>query len=88
MKRLFGGILLAVGILIMTGSGLCSLVVIGMFVSEGGSAGLGEGVSMLMLPAIFGGLPFAIGFGLFYVGKVLLRREKVLNEEDLRERFD
>ena len=84
MKRLFGGILLAVGILIMTGSGLCSIAVIVMFVSEGGS----EGPGMLMLPLIVGGLPFAIGFGLFYVGKVLLRREKVLNEDDLRERFD
>jgi hypothetical protein len=84
MKRLFGGILLAIGILIMTGSGLCSLVVIATFASEGG----GEGLGMLMLPVIVGGLPFAIGFGLFYAGKVLLRREKVLDEDELRERFD
>jgi len=83
MKRLFGGILLAIGILIMTGSGLCSLAVIVMFVSEGG----GEGPGMLMLPLIVGGLPFAIGFGLFYVGKRMLRREKVLDEDELRDRF-
>jgi hypothetical protein len=83
MKRFFGGVLLAVGILIMTGSGLCSLVVIGVFVSEGGR----EGPGMLMFPAIVGGVPFAIGFGLFYTGRVLLRREPTLDEDDLRDRF-
>ena len=83
MKRFFGGVLLAVGILIMTGSGLCSLVVIGVFLSEGGR----EGPGMLMLPAIVGGLPFAIGFGLFYTGRVLLRRAPTLDEDDLQDRF-
>ena len=83
MKRLFGGILLAIGILIMTGSGLCSIAVIVMFMSEGG----GEGPGMLMLPAIVGGVPFAIGFGSFYAGKRMLRREIALDEDELRDRF-
>ena len=68
MKSLFGGILLAVGILVAGVSGLCSLVV---FV-----AGLGESgglVDSLPLILLFGGVPFLIGLGLFFAGRALLR---------------
>jgi hypothetical protein len=70
MKQLFGGLLLGVGILIMTCSGLCSLVVVFM--------GLGEAMrdpSIIMLPLLVGGIPFAIGFGLFWGGRALLRQD-------------
>ena len=80
MKRLFGGILLAVGILIMTGSGLCSLAVI--FGMPGAL-----NTTALLLPLIIGGVPFGLGFGLFYVGKNLMRRPKSLNEDELNDRF-
>jgi hypothetical protein len=66
--RLFGGLLLGAGILIMTCSGLCSLVVVVM--------GIGEAIrepSIIMLPLLVGGIPFAIGFGAFRWGRYLLR---------------
>jgi len=68
MRSLFGGLLLGVGILIMTCSGLCSLVVVFM--------GFGEAMrepSIIILPLLVGGIPFAIGFGLFWWGRWLLR---------------
>lgn len=69
MKQLFGGLLLGVGILIMTTSGLCSLVVV--------VTGFGMALqdpAIIILPLLIGGIPFALGFGLFYWGKRLLRR--------------
>jgi len=69
MNQLFGGLLLGVGILVMTCSGLCSLVVVvmgmGMVVQE---------PSVLLLPLLVGGIPFAIGFGMFRWGRWLLRK--------------
>jgi hypothetical protein len=68
MRSLFGGLLLGVGILIMTCSGICSLVVVFM--------GFGEAMrdpSIIILPLLVGGIPFAIGFGLFWWGRWLLR---------------
>lgn len=81
MKRLFGGILLAIGILIMSGSGLCSLVVI-----FGGISGTPNwGITWLAL--LIGGIPFGLGFALFYLGRSLLRRPKKLDEDELNDRF-
>jgi hypothetical protein len=69
MRGLFGGLLLGTGLLIMTCSGLCSLAVVVM--------GFGEAMrdpSIIMIPLLVGGIPFAIGFGLFWWGRWLLRR--------------
>lgn len=66
MKRLFGGLLLAAGILIMLTSGLCTLVV--------GVSTFAQDPSMIILAALFGGVPFAIGFGLYKWGRWLLRK--------------
>jgi hypothetical protein len=68
MRNLFGGLLLGTGILIMTCSGLCSLVVVFM--------GFGDAMrdpSIIIIPLLVGGIPFAIGFGLFWWGRWLLR---------------
>jgi len=68
MNRLFGGLLLAVGILLMTVSGLCSAAVI--------VSGLSDAVkepALFIYPLIFGGVPLAIGFGMFKWGRWLLR---------------
>lgn len=68
MNRLFGGILLAVGILLMTVSGLCSAAVI--------VSGLSEAIkepALFLYPLLFGGVPLAIGFGMFKWGRWLLR---------------
>ncbi|KPF80304.1 hypothetical protein IP88_00630 [alpha proteobacterium AAP81b] len=79
MKRLFGGILLAVGILLMTVSGLCSFVfVAAMAASALGNPPPGEGyfsaaIGLIGLVAAYGGVPFAIGFGLFQLGRKLVR---------------
>lgn len=69
MARLFGGLFLGIGILIMTCSGLCSLVVIVL----GFSTALHD-PSVAILPLLVGGIPFALGFGAFQLGRSLLRR--------------
>jgi len=69
MNRLFGGLLLAIGILLMTVSGICSAAVI--------VAGLMDAVkepALFLYPLIIGGVPLAIGFGLFKWGQILLRQ--------------
>jgi hypothetical protein len=68
MTRLFGGLLLGIGLLVMTCSGICSLVVI--------IAGFSEAMrepSVIMLPLLIGGVPFVIGLALFFWGRALLR---------------
>jgi len=70
MRQFFGGLMLAIGILIMTGSGLCTLFVIGSGLS---TMHIGEALTMLPLPLIVGGIPFLIGLGLFFGGRSLLR---------------
>lgn len=67
MNQLFGGLLFGVGILIMTCSGLCSLIFLV------GSIG---GPTLIMEIVFLGGIPFAIGFGLFRWGRWLLRRDR------------
>jgi hypothetical protein len=70
MRGLFGGLLLGTGLLIMTCSGLCSLAVVVMGFSEAM-----RDPSIIMLPLLVGGIPFAIGFGLFWWGRWLLRTD-------------
>lgn len=62
--KVFGGILLAVGILIAGVSGLCSLWGIISMISEPG---------MIPIVLLVGGIPFAIGIGLVFAGRALLR---------------
>ena len=69
MSQLFGGLLLGVGILVMSCSGLCSLVVVVM-----GAGIVFQEPSVLLLPLLVGGIPFAIGLGMFRWGQSLLRR--------------
>jgi hypothetical protein len=67
MTKLFGGLFLGIGILVMTCSGLCSLAVVVL----GFSSFLQE-PSVIMLPLIVGGIPFALGFGAFKLGQWML----------------
>lgn len=67
MKKLFGGILMAVGILIAGGSGLCSLAVL-----FGPGMG-GFDPSILGMVAIVGGIPFAVGVSIALGGWALIR---------------
>ena len=79
--KLFGGILLAVGILIAGASGLCSLYMLGSeALSPYGSPR--QTLSMLPLVLMFGGIPFAAGVGLILGGRALIRSDR--REEDWR----
>ena len=72
MNRLIGSILLGVGILIAGASGLCSagFILFALFgVFQQGSGGL----VLLPLVLLVGGVPFAIGFGLYKWGQSLIR---------------
>jgi hypothetical protein len=71
MRTLFGGLLLAIGVLIAGASGLCSLAVL-----FSGSSEFGRATSMLPMVLIFGGIPFAIGAALIFVGNMLIREGK------------
>ena len=62
--KVFGGILLAAGILIAGASGLCSVWGIISTIKEPG---------MIPLVLVVGGIPFAIGVGLIFAGRALLR---------------
>ena len=65
MKQVFGGILIAVGILIAGASGLCSLVFLG--------GEMGSDLSILPLVLMIGGIPFAIGGAIAFGGYALIR---------------
>jgi hypothetical protein len=75
MKGTFGGILLAIGILIACGSGLCSLAV--LFTP-------GEYSGFSMWPAVltFGGIPFAIGMAAIFGGRALIRSARSQPDHD------
>ena len=80
MKQLFGGILLAVGILIAGASGVCSLYMISTSdVFRSGSAG--ELLSMLPLILLFGGPPFALGVGMVFGGRSMIRQTRKEREQ-------
>lgn len=68
MKELFGGLLIAVGIILMAASGLCS----GLVLAIGFGWAINE-PQMLSVPLLYGGVPFLIGFGLYKWGRWLTR---------------
>ncbi|MEO5866604.1 MAG: hypothetical protein ABIS14_14855 [Sphingomonas sp.] len=86
MRQFFGGLLLAIGILIMTGSGVCTVAVIYMGLVGGASAA--PAARSLLLPLTVGGIPFAVGIGLFVTGRSLLKKVPPSNPGDLSDRFD
>ena len=69
MKQVFGGILIAAGLLVAGGSGLCSLMV--LF-----SSGEFSGFGMWPMVLLFGGIPFATGVGMVFGGRALIRSER------------
>lgn len=69
-QRFFGGLLMAVGVLMTVACGLCSLVALVAFSTTGN----GEDILMgLVTVSIVGGVPTAIGVGLFVAGRALRR---------------
>lgn len=69
VAKLFGALLMAVGVMIMGLCGLCSAAVV---VSMTWPNGRGLGAA-LIITAIFAGLPIAAGFGIFRFGRALWR---------------
>jgi len=74
LEEILGGILLAVGILIAGLSGLCTLIVVGASMPGPGTQGANLFTGMIPAALIFGGIPFLIGVGLFFLGRHLIRR--------------
>jgi len=69
MTQFFGGLLMAIGILVMACSGLCSLLVV-----VAGFTAVFQDPSIIFLPLLVGGIPFALGYGSFRLGRSLLRQ--------------
>lgn len=72
MKSFFGAMMLGCGILIAGLSGLCAMLFVVGALFDGGSAGPEQ---MTMLPAVFlvAGIPLAIGIGLIFGGRAVVR---------------
>lgn len=82
MNRLLGNILIACGLLVAVLSGLCSLVVLS-------SGGLGSNFwDTAPIVLLFGGIPFAVGLGLFYGGRSLIKLQNARESNDPGRRHD
>jgi amino acid transporter len=68
MRRLLGGICMAVGILIAGASGLCSMFIVIFTASKS------DWTTNISMVLVFGGTPFMLGLGLFFAGRSLVRR--------------
>ena len=78
VRRFFAMLLMATGGLIAGLSGLCSAavlvtVLVPLAVGGAGGGGLGGFINLVGMILVFGGIPFAIGAGLFVLGRNLLR---------------
>ncbi len=74
-KSIFGGLVFGLGILMMGLSGLCSGVWIFTVISESrGNEWHSLIVGLASNILAFGGIPFGIGFLLFWLGKRMLKK--------------
>ena len=64
--KIFGGILIAIGILIAGASGLCSIAILM-------DSGEFAGPDMWPLVLMIGGIPGALGIGMVFGGRALIR---------------
>lgn len=72
VRRFFGGLLLAGGVLIAGLCGLCTLVFMGGAVF-GGETHPFRASDMVIMALIIGGVPTLIGVGVMFWGRALLR---------------
>jgi hypothetical protein len=78
VAKLFGVLLMVVGGLIVVLSGLCSLTFFTMMAAHPGP-GAGELASGVGVVLIFGGVPLAVGAGVFMAGRFLWRGPRPAN---------
>ena len=72
--RFFGWLLMGVGGLIAVTAGACSLFILGsMLIDGGGATPYFQTGGMLIMVAIVGGVPFAVGTALFFGGRAISR---------------
>ena len=69
LRKFFGGLLMAVGGLLVVSSGLCTLVFVGATLWPHS----GMGVGMIPLELLIGGVPGAVGLGVFFAGRAVYR---------------
>jgi hypothetical protein len=69
MQKVIGGIIMAVGILVAGLTGLCTLM---MFL-EAPLTRSDFNFEGIMIVAIFAGIPLAIGVGMIFLGRYLIR---------------
>jgi hypothetical protein len=72
MRRFFGGLLVALGILIAGLGGLCTLVIVGAAFVDGES--FINAIQATIGFARIGSIPIAIGVGLIFAGRGLLKK--------------
>ena len=76
IRRFVGLILIVIGALWITASGLCTgAFAISLFAGSGGSD-LAEASSIILLMLVYGGISALIGFGIFAVGRALRPRAR------------
>jgi hypothetical protein len=75
VRRFFGGLLLALGILWMALSGACTLLFVGATVVSAltGSGSFGDITQMLPLELVIGVAGIAPGLAFFFIGRALLK---------------
>lgn len=71
VQRFFGGALVAAGFLLMLLCGGCGAVFFVVFLFSGLTSSNHEDVGMAIMPLVLGGVPAAVGLGLFIVGRSL-----------------
>lgn len=71
-----GALMLGCGILAAGLSGLCTLVVAGSALMDAATQGASDSAGMIPAVLIFGGIPVAIGVGMVFLGRYLIRTGK------------
>ena len=72
VRAFVGAALIAVGVLIMALCGGCGAIFFAVFFVD--AIAHPNDAGMMLMPLFLGGVPAAIGFGLFLVGRELRRR--------------
>jgi hypothetical protein len=74
LYRFFGGMLTAIGVLLVVICGLCSLAYVAGSINNPGSPYSAQGLVLLKSVAVVGGIPIAVGVFAVITGRLLCRR--------------